>query len=221
MKNLRRAITGAAVSAALASTASAGVIVSATSATASSTFGSNTPITNTIDQSGLSAGYASGVDDFDAYLTANPTHDLVFTEEWFTENGVAEASVDYDLGSVMTIGSLALWHEDAAGFTTAALSFSLDGVTYVPLTTIMPANNSANTDYGAQRFDFAAVALRYLRLDLSGCPKEDNNGFLGCGIGEVAFNRVADGMNAVPLPGAALLFGPALMGLGALRRARS
>ncbi|WP_135507158.1 discoidin domain-containing protein [Roseovarius aestuariivivens] len=193
----------------LAATASqAATIVGANSATASSTFGPGNDISNAIDQTGLSSTYISGVTDFDAYLATNPTHNTLNTTEWFTATPVSSATLVFDLGSVLSLDRLALWHEDGAGFTSALLSSSTDGVNFSSLGSISPLASPANIDYGAQVFGFGSVtSLQFFRMELSGCPQAGGLSFSGCGLGEIAFSRVA----AIPVPGAGLML---LTGLG-------
>src|SRR5882762_3494937 len=87
--------------------AQASVITSPTGATASSTFiveGFDFDIGNTIDHSGLSANFISGVTDFDAYLAGSPIHaEVADLNEWFSAEGVTQASIIYDLGSAQTV----------------------------------------------------------------------------------------------------------------------
>lgn len=201
----------------LGATSAQAAIVSPTGATASSQFSADYDIGNTIDQSGLSVGYTSGVTNFDTYLALNPTHTPVATGfEWFTPQGVREATVTYDLGGANTIDRLALWNEEVSGFGAASIFASLDNVLFSPLTTINPVDSPLDSDYAAQIFAFAAVNARYLRFDITGCPQLPQ-AFDGCGIGEVAFSTVGD-VSQVPLPGAVWLFLSALAGLSMIRR---
>jgi len=201
---------------------SANTVVSAVSGLATSTFisskGNNYSINNTINQSGLSTGYVSGVTDFDAYLATNPTHASTANgAEWFSKNGDAKGvSVTYDLGRALNIDAMALWNEEFAGLGHTNLLGSLDGVTYVLLSTILPADSpyavgDAVTQYSAQKFSFLEMTLRYLKLDILDCPgpPPDKSNYRGCGIGEVAFSA-SEALTPVPLPGALSLLGPCL-----------
>ena len=93
------------------SPAAAQVIIAPTGATIDSGgpgFGS---IVNTFNQAGLSAGYISGVTNFNAYIASNPSHVQIFACcEWFSNFGTTSATVTYDLGSLKTIDALALWN---------------------------------------------------------------------------------------------------------------
>ncbi len=190
--------------------AHAGVIVSAQSASVNGGIGGTT-VGRSFDQSGLSTGYTSGVTDFDTYIASSPIHSSDAGSEFtLTE---ASLSVVYDLGSSMSIDALALWNEDAFGFGTGELSWSLNGIDFFALTTINPADNPAFLTYGAEVFSLAETFLRYIRFDISDCPQPDGLATIACGIGEVAF-RVGDGGVAeVPIPGAIPLFLAGLAGL--------
>jgi hypothetical protein len=190
--------------------AHAGVIVSAQSASVDGGVG-GTSVGESFNQSGLSAGYTSGVTDFDTYIASNPTHSQDAGTEFILSQ--TSVSVVYDLGSSMSIDALALWNEDAFGFGTGELSWSLNGIDFFALTTINPVDNPAFLTYGAEVFSLAETFLRYIRFDISGCPQPDGLASLACGIGEVAF-RVADGdVSEVPIPGAIPLFLAGLAGL--------
>jgi hypothetical protein len=193
---LKSALLATVLGLGLASATHADTIVGAVSATASSDAGSGFGIGNTINQSGLSIGYVSGVTDFDVYLATNPLHTIVAANnEWFTAFGVTSATVTYNLGSILNIDRIALWNEESSGFGQGIVRTSSDGITFSLLTTINPFDNPL-ADYGAQVFGFASTAAQYFRLDLTGCPQPNPGTFNGCGIGEIAFSN----LSAVPGP---------------------
>jgi hypothetical protein len=207
----------------LAATPSRAVILSPVSATASSEFSSNFGIGFTIDRSGLSSGFTSGVDDFDAYLAGNPVHTYLAPNfEWFSSGG-ANAIVDYDLGALYSVDKFALWNENDSGIGQFDLFASADGVTYTSLLTgISPIDNPADVDYPAEVFSLnSPTNLRYVRFDISGCPQPNPASFAGCGIGEVAFNvnSVNDPVGDQSVPGPLPLLG-AMAAFGQARRIR-
>ncbi|MCG8544181.1 MAG: VPLPA-CTERM sorting domain-containing protein [Alphaproteobacteria bacterium] len=211
MRVFQRRILGVFVFALFASiiigpTTRAATIISAVDATASSTFSPSVDIGNTIDQSGLSIGYSSGVTDFDAYIALNPTHTILSANaEWFSATVATSAQVTYDLGSAFTIDRIALWNEEGRGILTTDISTSLDGILFTALTTILPTDNPSGVDYPADVFGFGPILARYFRFDAD-CST-------GCGIGEVAFSNVSP----VPVPAALPLFLTMLAGMAGLR----
>lgn len=203
---------------ALSSAAQAAVIVSPTAASASSTWSSEFRIENTIDQSGLYTAFTSGMTDFDAYVATNPMHSLAAVREWWSDNGTSTAQVTYDLGSTLTIDRLALWNEESAGFGTASLSYSVDGLSFTSIASISPTDVAGIEDYPVQVFDLGLIDARFVRFDLSGCPQATSNGQVpACAIGEVAFSATARDAQ-VPVPGTLALLAGSLLGLGYLRR---
>jgi hypothetical protein len=217
--------------AACISEATAATIVAPVTATAATTFissnGNDFSILNTIDQSGLSAGYVSGETNFDIYLAGNPTHtSLSDGYEWFSRDygrrSLASQTVTYGFSELTSIDGFALWNEEFAGIGRTQLLFSTDGVAYTLLDTIMPIRsifNSGSTliPYTAQVFSFDLTSMLFFRLVIETCPgppRSSRSTYRGCGIGEVAFSSVPPGpVNnnpVVPLPAAFPLLGSAL-----------
>ena len=188
----------------------AGVIQSPVAATIDAGgpgFGS---INNTFDQSGLSAGFTSGVTDFDAYMALNPTHTVAFPGfEWFSNSGTVAATVTYDVGSIVTIARLALWNEESSGIGLLDLRSSTDGVTFSPLALGLTPTDHALINYPADIFAFGPVSARYIRFEMSRCPQPNAASFPGCAIGEVAFDVV--GGQVVPEPSTFALLGAGLL----------
>ena len=211
-----------ATAALFSSAASAQQIVAPASATINAGgpgFGS---INDTINQNGLSAGYTSGITNFDAYIASAPSHSSQFsTFEWFSQRGSTSATVTYDLGSLLGINAMALWNEEGSGIGSFNLLTSADGVNFVAaLLGVSPINNLGGS-YLAQVFNFDVTASRYARLEMSGCP-QSNSTFDACAIGEVAF-RTAAVTAAVPEPAtwAMMLLGFGAIGVSLRRRRRT
>ncbi|WP_239005390.1 PEP-CTERM sorting domain-containing protein [Gloeothece citriformis] len=185
----------------------AAVIISPVSATASSEFSGDYDIGNTIDQSGLSIGFISGVTNFDAYIAQNPTHTTIAANfEWFTQENVVSATVNYDLGQTYLIDRLALWNEESSGIGSFDISVSTDNVNFTQIATGLVPFDNPLANYPAEIFSFGSVAARYVRFGISQCPQPNPGSFNGCGIGEVAFSVVPEPLTIMGT-GAALGFG--------------
>jgi len=212
----------AALSTAVLSVAQAGTIVSAVDATVLSGGPGIGDIADTYNQFGLFNDYVSGVTDFDTY-TATELHDFEYLgQEWFSNVGTTSTVVSYDLGKVLNIQGMAFWNEDGTGASRLNVLGSTDGISWIGLlSNLRPTDNTFEAPYKADVYSWQSVALRYVKLELSGCPQTQpaNNILISCGIGEVAFN--ASPTLAVPEMNPA---GMGVVGLGlmtlALRRRR-
>ena len=167
-------------------------------------------IIDTINQSGLSSNFISGVTDFDTYIASNPTHTFLFRgNEWFSNIGTNSATVTYDLGQLLSVESLALWNEEVAGIGTLDLLSSNDGVNFTSLASnLSPTNNPPRTRYSADVFSFSPTIAQFIRFEMSNCPQPGGSlSFDYCAIGEVAFkvSEPLDPPQSTPEP--SLLFG--------------
>lgn len=172
----------------------------------------NVDIGNSIDQSGLSSGYTSGITDFDTYIGGTPSHSLIAVDkEWFASSGVTSGLVDFDLGGVYSLDRVAIWNEDATGVSRLNIYTSLDSLFAVNtlVGTFSLTNNPRDTDYFADVLSLAALTdARYVRFDILGAYPDDKGSANQASLGEVAFS-----VSPVPIPAAAWLFGTALIGL--------
>ncbi len=201
------------------SSASAGVVLSPVAASATSTFYASTDISNTITQVGLLTPFVSGVTDWATYFAGGPLHGVTFSNEWFTETGVLEAVVTYDLGAVYTLATLALWNEDTNGIGSTDILASTDGFSFSPVVSgFVPVQGAINTSYGAQFVEFFDLSARYIRFDITDCPNPAATGSGEfCAIGEVAFDIVAPPV-PFPEPISLALLAAGFGGLGLARR---
>lgn len=213
----------AALSVALLSTAQAGTIVSAVDATVLSGGPGIGDIADTYNLFGLFNDYVSGVTDFDSYAFSQ-LHDFEYDgQEWFSNEGTTASVVSYDLGKVQNVQGMAFWNEDGTGVGQLNLLGSTDGTNWFSLlSNLHPTDNTFKAAYKADVYSWQSVALRYVKLEMSGCPQVQpaSNILTACGIGEVAFN--ASPTTAVPElnPISMGALGLGLMALG-LRRRRS
>ncbi|MBH1986340.1 MAG: discoidin domain-containing protein [Burkholderiales bacterium] len=208
----------AALTLSLLSAAQAGTVISAASATVLGDDDGSGLIEDTYALYGLLTDYVSGVTDWATYFASNPLHETPFAGgEWFATRYTSTAAVSYDLGSVQSIAGLALWNEDAAGIGSLNILGSTDGSNWTTLlSNLTPTDNPLGTQYGADLFNWSATNLRYVKLEMSGCPQPSGSGYESCSIGEVAFHA------ASPVPEASTLamgsLGLALMGVAVARR---
>lgn len=208
-------ILGAATTLAVAASAHAGVIVSPTAITASTTF-PGYDVNNLINQSGLTAGFVSGVSDFDTYMAGNPGHSWALEGEWFTTFDQPGAVLNMDLGAVFKVLRLALWTDEYWGAGKVTIATSLDGVTYGDVGEGLPTDWATGPqDYPADVFALAPSTARYVRLTLSDCPQPKSASGGGCGLGEIAFEA-----GGVPEPAtwAMMIAGFGVLGAAARRR---
>jgi hypothetical protein len=213
--------------AAYSSQTAASTIVAPINAVASTTFISaqrnDYSILHTIDKSGLSAPYVSGVTDFDFYLADNPTHtSLADKNEWFSkdyslEPGFISQTVTYDFGALTSINGFALWNEEFAGIGNTQLWWAAADGVFTLFDTIFPADSAfGSPSYSAEEFEFDnAIDMWFFRLVILDCPGPPSSASSNrlCGIGEIAFSAdlgPKDSNSIVPLPAAFPLLASAL-----------
>lgn len=193
--------------------AQAYVIVQPVAASSTHTSYTGGEIGRTIDQSGLSIGYTSGVTDFDAYVGSSPWHtDIFFGNEWWVDDGSTTDVLIYDLGAVYMVDRVALWNEESAGLdsvtvTTATASDFSDAMGGGGFTATEWVSGwylpDVHTLAGGVR------ATRYVRLDVTADPTPSNTGLGGVpylSMGEFAVSAVPE-----PATFAALGLGAAVL----------
>lgn len=145
-------------------------------------------VDNLGDQSGLSVGYTSTVDDFDTYIASAPTHPNQAGTAWLSANGNPTGNVNFSLGGPVTIESFALWNYGSDS-TVNIIDFTLladDNPTFSSPTVL--GSFSANPNTGpangvlAEVFSFAPTDASYVRMQIT-----SNNGHTFTGAGEAAF----------------------------------
>lgn len=221
MPTLRHILAPALATCLVASPAAASVILSPV-AVLSNTAGRYEPmadIDSTIDQSGLSSGFVSGVTDFSSYLATGPTHEWIYTDgsEWFSSTGLTSGTIVYDLGAVYTVTQLALWNEEFSGISRMQVETSTDAAfgSASDVGTFAPTDTPFDAQYGAEVFGLTPSVARYVRLTLAG-PQQPNRGtFLS--MGEIAFDVTSSDVPE-PFTASLLLVG---MSVAAARRLRS
>lgn len=185
---------------------SAGTIWGAVDATASSEWGTTYAAENTINQSGLSHNYISGVTDFDSFLAQGVMHELAATTEWFAQDGELNSTIEFDMGQVGTFDRFALWNEDVWGITSATIS-AWDGSSYVDIMSFNPIDNVDNANYDAEIFSFGQnITTDAFKIEMA-CQGS------ACSMGEFVVSSVPE-----PSVYALMLGGLGFVGFMATRR---
>lgn len=192
--------------------ASAGVVIGATSVTASAgippDYGPPTSVNNLIDQSGLTANYVSGVTDFASFTsTTEASYSCCFPELGGVAGPVSGSYVDFSLNSPTAIGAIVMWNQSGSA---SLQSFNLLGSNGGPFSLL---GTFSMVDGGsAQVFHFAAGVFQEFRVQIL-----SNFGYEG---GTVWNETAFEGVSAVPEPStwAMMILGFAGVGFIAYRR---
>jgi hypothetical protein len=172
------------------------------------------PLSQAIDQSGLSTTYTSGVTNFQTYVAGAPTHTNTGAAGTTDFIGSASSAADvstrvitFDLGELLVVEEIAFWSfflgSTAPQITSVDIEASQDAsfTTPVSLGTFTPAATFSATQ-PVQVYDaFAATVaqfIRFVNIDTSSSS--------------VAFGEVAFGATAVPEARAWLMMSAILVG---------
>ena len=201
--------------------AQAGTIVQPTGvSTSMGSFDAGFDIGNTINQSGLSQTYTSGVDDFDTYVGLNPTHSGSSGFRWASSTGTTTGTITFDLGSIITTTRLALWNAVLAsqGITAFEVFSDNDGDFGNGGTTSLGSFNATSTfdPNAVQVFDFTDATTQFIHFDVTA---NGGNGTFTT-LGEVIFEEGQDGLPPTTTPEPSSLIGLAVIGGGFLLRKR-
>lgn len=181
----------------------------------------------TIDQSGLTMGYVSGVTDFATYVALSPAHFASNIATNYAASFIAppNAIVDYDLGlddsdSPLRILQLAFWQYphpttgsilDFDVYTSNGSTFA-DSLLVGSFTAVIDGSGLGAPGTGVQVFDLLDSSAQFLRIDVQTVA-----GGGGFGWSEVAFDVIPE-LPELPEPSTAALLGLGLAALAARRR---
>lgn len=169
--------------------------------------------------------FTSGSTDWGTYFAGSPQHVWVTLNpsgppdgsgdfEWFSAPNLTGAHLIFDMGSVLSLDSLALWNEDSTGIGSIALFACTDATcdsTSLLLAQTSVTANGFGADYGAQIFNFGADATEFVEAVVT--PTATCDPTDPCmAIGEIAFGA------AIPEPSTWILMG---FGLFAMIAGRS
>jgi hypothetical protein len=202
-----------------ATVADATMVLNAVSATTANFAMLDTPITQAINQSGLSDTYTSGVDDFDAYIGGSPTHDnnpaagntTDFLGDAASQAAVPTLEITFNLGSPYYVEAIAFWSYGQAAqpaLRTIDIQASEDASFSSPVSlgTFTPFFSSNFNFQPVQVYDtFSTTIAQYIRfVNMNNDPASSS--------AAIAFGEVAFGVTAVPEARAWLVMGVVAVG---------
>ncbi len=174
-------------------------------------------LSQTIDQSGLSTGYTSGVTDWDTFVAGAPTHNSLSTSNnWLSAPGSTTGVIDFDMGTAYVIDQIALWDVTLTGavdinsltISVATMSDFSDALVSDTITLNDPAG--VDTARPIQVFNLTNKRFgRYVRFTIN----SNSGSVVNTGLGEFA-------LAATPEPGSLMLCGLSAIALGWRSRRR-
>lgn len=159
------------------------------------------PLSNAIEQLGLSVAYESGVTDYSTYIASDPLdfYDRSGGSGWIANVTRRTGHIDFDFGNSFEFSGLVLWNLRSPFAMRDFRVFSSDDSAFAnPVLlggfTALPGPNIVSP---AQEFGFDSIVTRYLRLRV-------DSGNTIPGAAEFAFKS---SVSRVPEPSATLLLG--------------
>lgn len=166
-----------------------GVIVSPTGVTGNTLGTYNLVPSNSIDfthdRSGLPS-FATGITDFATYLSSGPTHAPFSNDNaWASSQGVVSGSIDYNLGQLYTISTIALWGQgESNGQGINGFSVFTSNDSSFTGAILVGSFNGIDSTQQAQTFVVSPSIGQYVRVQIN-----SNHGSNCCvTLGEIAFD---------------------------------
>jgi hypothetical protein len=165
---------------------------------------------NAINQTGLSAGYTSGVTDFTSFAaTTNTVLGNGAGRAWFSTAGVTTGNFDFDLGGLNLISAFVLWNEPNVihqGVNDFQLLADITPAFSSPvlLGTFNAVDGLGNANNFGQTFIFAPTPAVYVRMVIL-----SNHG----STTTTGFTEAAFGTGVIPAPPTLALGALGLLGL--------
>ncbi len=187
----------------------AGVILSPTAVIGNTIGTSAGNINNTINQSGLSVGFTSGVTDFTTYIAGNPTHAGPGpSNAWSAPSTSLPGNIDFDLGGLFNIFQSALW-TSFQGFGINNFDISIGSLLDFSDAVLVGNFNASESNPIAVQVFNTPLTGRYVRLGINSNHSPNVN---------VNFSEIAFDVASVPEPTTLALMGLGLAGIGWKRR---
>lgn len=168
------------------------------------------------DQSGLSAGYTSGVDDFDTILGSITHSAIAGNVGWASRiaptlnndpNGAGAEFLRVDLGQIVNIERLGIWmelREDFFSTTNEFEVFSSADNTFTNLNSLGIFNAPLSPGNGGHIFDITDASTQFVLLNVRSLHATGLNPHAS--FGEIAFDGTLDAVTAsVPEPSSFVL----------------
>jgi hypothetical protein len=191
----------------------AGVILQPVGVVSSAPHFGGDPIGNTINQVGLSAGYISGVTNFDAYVLGTTHAGAGPDTKYFTEQAALPVLITLDMGAVSDLDALAIWNANSLErigdfeiFSDIDNDFGNGGTNSLGIFSHGGGSGTVMTH------SFASTSTQFLHLEVTSSAGNPDR----LEIGEFALRQ----SGAVPEPSSFAIFGLVALGVTLGRRRR-